>query len=134
MIAVDASVLIGQLAGSDAHHERASELLDEVRVRTLLAHQVTAAEVLVGGVRIGRGAEMSADLQRLGVEVVPTDDGAPLRLAELRVRTGLKLPDCCVLDVALQRRAALATFDDRLARVARGMGLDVVGAEPTGGA
>jgi predicted nucleic acid-binding protein len=55
-------------------------------------------------------------------------------LAELRVRTGLKLPDCCVLDVALQHRAAVATFDDRLARVARDLGLDVVGAESAGGA
>jgi len=42
-----------------------------------------------------------------------------LRLAELRAASGLKLPDCCVLDIAISNHASLATFDDALAVAAR---------------
>ncbi len=35
------------------------------------------------------------------------------------------MPDCCVLETALSRRASLATFDDRLARTARGLAVEV---------
>lgn len=46
-------------------------------------------------------------------------DGELLRLAELRASSGLKLPDCCVPDVAIHHQASLATFDDTLAAAAR---------------
>ncbi len=48
-----------------------------------------------------------------------------LRLAELRATTGLKLPGCCVLDVAIRHQARLATFDDALAAAARQRGVTV---------
>lgn len=69
---------------------------------------------------------MRADLQAAGVQLAPRDADEPLRLAELRVTTGLKLPDCCVLDVAMTNRARLATFDRGLAAAARGLGVAVV--------
>jgi predicted nucleic acid-binding protein len=53
-----------------------------------------------------------------------------MRLAGLRASTGLKLPDCCALLVAEAQGAALATFDDRLARVARSRGVAVLDGEP----
>ncbi len=81
----------------------------------MLVHTITLAEVLVGGVRIGQGASMRDDLRAAGITVAPHDDGEPLRLAELRAGGGLKLPDCCVLDVAIRHRATLATFDNALA-------------------
>jgi predicted nucleic acid-binding protein len=66
---------------------------------------------------------MRDDLEAAGVRVVAPDAGEPLRLAELHVRTGLKLPDCCVLDVALRSGSSLATFDDALAAEARRRGV-----------
>ena len=42
-----------------------------------------------------------------------------MRLAYLRVVSGLKLPDCCVLNVAIRNHASIATFDDVLAAAAR---------------
>ena len=83
-------------------------------------------EVLVGGVRVGRGAAMRDDLRAPGVDVVPHDADEPLRLAELRASTGLKLPDCCVLDVALHHQASVATFDAALASAARQRGMTVL--------
>jgi len=85
----------------------------------MLVHPLTLAEVLGGGVRAGRGQVMRDDLEAAGIRVVAPDGGEPLRLAELPVTTGLKLPDCCVLDVALRSDSSLATFDDALAAEAR---------------
>ena len=65
----------------------------------------------------------SAALAQLGINTVPLPDDAPQRLAVLRVRTGLKLPDCCVLLAAQQTGGSLATVDERLARVANDIGV-----------
>ncbi|MEO8888446.1 MAG: type II toxin-antitoxin system VapC family toxin [Jatrophihabitantaceae bacterium] len=129
MIVLDASVLIAQLNPDDAHHGSAVELLAEAAAETLVAHRLTLAEVLVGGARAGRAAEMLSDLRAIGVAPAPQSAGEDeaLRLADLRAGTGIKLPDCCVLDVALENDAELATFDRALAEVARHRGVVVRG-------
>jgi len=93
-------VLRAAMAHADKHG------LQELSMRKL-------AEVLVGGARIGRGAQMQADLLATGIQITQHDRDEPLRLAELRARTGLKLPDCCVLETAISNNAAVATFDHR---------------------
>lgn len=123
MIALDASVLIGHLTPHDAHHAAATEILLNAAPGSMLVHPLTLAEVLVGGVRVGRGQAMRDDLDAAGIRVVAPDAGEPLRLAELRVSTGLELPDCCVLDVARHSASSLATFDDALAARARQRGV-----------
>jgi len=125
VITLDASVLIAHLNPADIHHQAATALLLGGVHGQLLVHTVTLAEVLVGGVRIGQGASMRDDLYAAGIAVAPHDDGEALRLAELRTTSGLKLPDCCVLDVAIHYQATLATFDDALAAAARRRGLSV---------
>ena len=119
MIVLDASVLIAHLNPLDSHHEAATRLLLDVPPGSLLVHSITLAEVLVGGARIGRGAQMHADLQAAGVRLADHDEQEPLRLAQLRATTSLKLPDCCVLDTAISNNASLATFDNALATAAR---------------
>src|SRR5664279_6104094 len=119
MIALDASVLIAHLNPVDAHHEQATRILLAASHGSLLVHTMTMAEVLVGGVRVGRGPQMHADLLSAGIQIASHDKKEPLRLAELRAASGLKLPDCCVLDIAIRNHASLATFDDALAVAAR---------------
>jgi len=126
VIAVDASVLIAHLNARDVHHAAATAILLDASPGSMLVHALTLAEVLVGGVRIGRGAAMREDLRAAGIEVAPRDADEPLRLAQLRVTSGLKLPDCCVLDVAVHQRASLATFDDSLAGAGRQRGVTVL--------
>ncbi|HEU0190399.1 MAG TPA: type II toxin-antitoxin system VapC family toxin [Mycobacterium sp.] len=126
MIALDASVLIAHLSPTDAHHRAATALLLDGTPGQLLVHPLTMAEVLVGGVRIGQGAAMLDDLRAAGIVVAAGDDGEPLRLAELRSTTGLKLPDCCVLGIAIAHRASLATFGGALAAAARRRGISVI--------
>jgi predicted nucleic acid-binding protein len=58
-------------------------------------------------------------------EVVLGSDVAT-QLALLRAQAGLKLPDCCVLLAARDAPAqSVATFDERHAKVVRGLGLQV---------
>ena len=125
MIALDASVIIAHLNRADPHHEAATEILLGGTPGRILVHTMTLAEVLVGGVRIGQGASMRDDLHSAGIVVAPSDGDESLRLAELRVSTGMKLPDCCVLDVAIHNRAMLATFDATLAEAAHKQGVAV---------
>lgn len=125
MIALDANVLIAHLNPTDPHHRTATAILLDGKPGQMLVHTITMAEVLVGGVRIGRGGAMLDDLKAAGIIVAPHDDGEPLRLAELRATTTLKLPDCCVLDIAIHHQASLATFDEALASAARQRGVPI---------
>jgi predicted nucleic acid-binding protein len=120
---VDASVLIAHLSPVDVHHNPATRTLLDASSNSLLVHAITLAEVLVGGVRVGRGAQMRADVHAAGIRLAPRDDDEPLRLAELRATTRLKLPDCCVLDAAATNGAQLATFNRTLMRAAGRLGI-----------
>lgn len=126
MIALDASVLIAHLSPIDSHHAAATTILLDATPGSALVHTITMAEVLVGGVRVGRGAALRDDLRAAGVDVAPHDVDEPLRPAELRSSTGLKLPDCCALDVAVHYEGSLATFDAALASAARHRGVAVL--------
>jgi predicted nucleic acid-binding protein len=116
MIVADASVLIAFLDPNDANHAAAVELLADA-VPPLVVHPITAAEVLVAPVRNGVADAVWADLTAIGVEIdgTPVD---PLQLARLRVETGCKMPDCCVLASAANLDTAVATFGARLGRQA----------------
>ena len=119
MITLDASIVIAHLYPGDRHHQAATEYLRRSAGEGFLVHSLNLAEVLVGGVKAGRGPEMLTDLEAIGIRIADRPEGEPLRLANLRVSSGLKLPDCCALDTALTAGTPLATFDDALARTAR---------------
>lgn len=123
---VDSSVMIAFGAPSDVHHARATALLaDALEVgERLFVSAVTLTEILVGAIRVGRAAQVEAIVRRLGVELVPVDHAVARRAAEVRARTGLAVPDACVVASALEvvatrgGPARVATFDERLGRVA----------------
>lgn len=126
MTVFDASVVIALLKGDDTHHARALHVMDTAARGPMWIHSLTLAEVLVGPVQKGRGADERRDLEALGILPSTRDDDEALRLAALRVQTRLKLPDCCVLDAAQSNGAALVTFDLRLAAAAKGLGIEVL--------
>jgi toxin FitB len=126
IFALDASAIIAHLDASDSHHDRIGGVLERAAGDRLVAHPLTIAECLVAAVRAGRGDEMVEAIAAMRVEPVDVDGASPLRLAELRVGTGLRMPDCCSVDVAVQHDAVLVTFDDRQAKAARLLGLAVV--------
>ncbi|HET7388437.1 MAG TPA: PIN domain-containing protein [Nocardioidaceae bacterium] len=126
MIALDASVLIAHFDADDSHHGQATAVILEQGAGGLAIHPLNLAEVLVAQALAGNADQQLDDVMALGVEVVDMDQRGPLRLAELRASTRLRLPDCCALDVALNTRASLATFDDRLRRAATARGIAVI--------
>jgi predicted nucleic acid-binding protein len=126
IVAVDASVLIAHLDERDGHHDAATQLLLDAAGCELVASPITVAEVLVGPARAGRLSETQSMLDALAVREVALGSDAATQLALVRAQTGLKLPDCCVLLTARDAPAqSVATFDERLAKVVRGLGLHV---------
>jgi len=127
VIVLDANVLIAHLDAGDAHHQRATSLLLSADDEPLGASPLTLAEVLVGPARAGQLDRADLALKELEIQSVGLPEEAPMRLAMLRARRGLRLPDCCVLLAAQQVGGSVATFDERLAASARELGLTVLG-------
>ncbi len=125
MIVLDASVLIAFFDGQDAHHAAAEELLGSTLDEELAASSLTLAEVRVAPVRDNKLDAVRAALHDLEVQELPFPQDSAVRLAGLRVSTGLKMPDCCVVLAAEHAQADVATFDDQLAHAAEDRGLTV---------
>lgn len=125
MIVLDASVLIAYLDGSDEHHVAAETLLAEAIDDDLGVNPLTLAEVLVVPIREGRLRAVQNALHDLEVDELRFPPDTAARLAELRVSTGLKMPDCCLLLTAEDSGAAVASFDERLVRAAEARRLEV---------
>lgn len=116
MIVLDASVLIAYLDGDDARHTAAEALLARSIDDDLGVTPLTLAEVLVGPARRHRLEPARAAVRALRIQELPFPVDTALRLAELHIGTGLRMPDCCVLLAAEDAGAAVATFDERLAK------------------
>ncbi len=124
MIVLDASVLIAHLDQSDIHHTLATNRLLDAAAEQFGASAITLAEVLVAPTRAGRLDAARDALRRLEIDELQLPPNASECLAALRVETGLKLPDCCVLLAAEAVGGVVLTFDDRLAREAARLRLD----------
>lgn len=126
VLALDASAIISLLDAGDAHHEAVTTVISNHPGVRLIAHPLTIAESLVHADRAGVATAASAAMAGIGLDAAAVDERAPLRFARLRNSTRLRMPDCCVLDAALERDAALVTFDDRLAAAAQALGLETL--------
>jgi len=123
---LDASVLIALMNAGDAHHRDAVTLVRRAAIAgDVVAHPITIAESAAGAAEHGRLPQVREAFAGLGLETAAGDPDQPWRLADLLARTRLPLPDCCVLDVALETQGTLATFDARLAAAARERGVPV---------
>lgn len=125
IIVLDASVLIAHLNGEDAHHAVAEAFFTENAGAEFLMHTVNVAEILVVPMRMHRAEQAARMLHGMGIAEWNHEPGEARHLAELRVETDLRMPDVCALDTALRNSAALATFDARLAKAARRLGVRV---------
>lgn len=122
MTCLDASVVLALLNTEDAHHRVARSSVAQLP-RPLVIHELTLAECLVRAVRAGRDRHVLDVLSDLCSITGSSGAQGAHRLAQLRARAGLPLPDCCALDAAIQRGTGLATFDVRLARAAADLGV-----------
>lgn len=139
-LTVDASIVIAVENPQDALHDEALSLVEDACDRPWIMHPITVTELMVGVARNGpaheartRIAQYRDWLERLGIDDLPSHDDAMTTspracedLALLRARTRLKLPDCFVLQLALQSGTALATADRRLAEAAGAEGIETL--------
>ena len=124
MIVADASWIIALRDPGDPHHVLAAALNDAAVDEVIVLHPVTFAECLVGPAKLG-GLDSAADAARAAFEIADVDASAPLRWANLRVATGLRLPDAIVLDTAIVHGASMIlTFDQQLAAEARSRSIE----------
>lgn len=124
MIILDASVLIAYLDKTDIHHVQALNVLSTTEPYRI--HTLTLAEVLVRPTKEGRAAEVIGKVEAIGIGELDRVPNEARELADMRVSTPLKMPDCCVLMAATAHAASLASFDERLREVARSRGLHVL--------
>lgn len=122
MIVLDAGVLIGLLDRTDAHHDTAVAVLEQQQP-PYIVHSLTLAEVLVGPAKHSREDLVGHELASIGVEVAALGPDEPFAIARARAKWRLKMPDICVLATADHYKTSLATFDRRLAGVARSASL-----------
>lgn len=125
IVVLDATVLIGYLDADDRHHEAAETVIARAFGQDLTANTLTLAEAMVGPARTGQLSEVESVFEALGVTEAPFTVGSIGRLAALRARTRLKMPDCCVLLAAAERHGTVASFDEALRRAAVDEGFDV---------
>ncbi len=131
MIVVDTSWVVALRDLGDGHHLQAVATVREMGDEAAVLHPMTLAECLVAPARLGVLKEAAVAL-RASFEVADVDQNAPMRWAQLRAATRLRLPDVIVLDTALHLGArALATFDQSLAMCAADHGLEVLGSPAT---
>ena len=126
MIVLDANVMIAVLDPQDSHFDSARRFFVAHASERLAAHRLTMAEALVLAANGGSEVAAAAAISALGVGRFDEVDD-PIELARLRARSGLRMPDCCVLYAAIREKAKLVTFDARLANVASEFGVQVVG-------
>jgi predicted nucleic acid-binding protein len=129
LIVLDAAVIIAHLNPDDAHHAQARQLLRDVAGEPLCTNPLNMAEALVVPAREGRLGQTLLALHKLGLQTIPFPQESPTLLALLRVETGLRMPDCCVLLAADVTRGSIATFDHRLAAAATARGHTVLGVQ-----
>ncbi|MDQ3359226.1 MAG: PIN domain-containing protein [Actinomycetota bacterium] len=126
MIALDASVLVAYLFEQDAHHDDAVRWVETWGPGSTCLSALTLAECLVLPTRAGRAETVVDLLAGWETVVLPVTVEDAVGLARLRAGSGLRMPDCVVVHAAMTVGAQLATFDSRLADVARSRGLSVV--------
>lgn len=76
--------------------------------------------------RENRLDDTSSVLDALEVQELPFGDDAAVRFAQVRVGTGLKMPDCCVLLTAETTGGRLTSFDERLINATFARQFDVI--------
>lgn len=114
---LDASVLLALQFKADPHHFAATSIIESHGA--LAISTITLAEVLVRAARDDAIDQHLVRLARLDIAEIPIEQGSAPALARLRATTGLKLPDCCVLQTAITAGAdAIATRDAQLRAVA----------------
>jgi len=115
LVVLDAGVLIALLDAHDSHHSWALDFFYETVSEELAMSTLTFAEVMVHPQKEGKASEFQRSIAGLNLRFCGIGLEDAKWLSALRQRTGLKMPDAVVLNLAMSQNAALATTDGMLA-------------------
>lgn len=120
-LVLDASAFIALLNPQDAHHADSIALAGSPDWdRGLFLHEVSLAECLVGATSADSVDLVIREIKRIKIQVLDSRgiNGAQ-RIAAIRQQTRSSLPDCYVLDGALEESLTLGTFDQHMLAAAK---------------
>jgi predicted nucleic acid-binding protein len=128
-VVLDADVLIGALDASDPHHAAARALFTawQAREDSRLISVVNLTEVLVAPAADGgrlRAARQA--IRALGVTVHRPGEAIGVVATRLRSAHPISLPDAYCLASADHTSSSVASFDEKVLRVARSEGISLV--------
>lgn len=130
VIVLDASVLIALFDPADAQHERAEALFLANAAEQFALSSLTLTEFLIRPTAAGVAGAAEVFIANMGIVVSPLLAGDVRHLAQVRAESGLKLPDAVVLWLAQTSSASVMTLDERLAKAAASVGVDVAALLP----
>lgn len=125
LVVLDAGALIALHNSEDPHHNWAVQMLSHTIEFDLAMSALTYAEVLVHPTKAGKAELFVQNIDGLGMTVHETTSKDAIEISVLRVKTGLKMPDVVVLQLAAKLNASLATTDKALASAARTLSIGV---------
>ena len=124
-LVLDASVLIALYNDHDSHHGWAVDLMFQSPADTFHMSSMNLAEVAVQPMRLGIEEKFNAGVRGLNIQLTGLSKTSATELARIRATTNVPMPDCCALQLALEKGAALATCDKAQAKAAKTLGVEV---------
>jgi predicted nucleic acid-binding protein len=119
---LDSSAFIAFMNPADKHNSDATQRI--TGAQTIEIHEVSVAESLVRASAHEAVPHVLFILEGLEARVVNSSglEGA-VRVAGIRHQTGLPLPDCYVLDAAVELGESVLSFDSKLNQAVKVAGL-----------
>jgi predicted nucleic acid-binding protein len=124
-LVLDASVLIALYNDKDVHHNWAVDLMFQSTAESLHMSSMNLAEVAVQPMRLGIEAKFQEGIRGLNIKVSGLSRETGFELARIRATTNVPMPDCCAIQLVLEKDAALATCDKAQAKAAKSLGIEV---------
>jgi PIN domain nuclease of toxin-antitoxin system len=124
-LVLDASVLIALYNDKDAHHKWAVDLMFQSPAEDFHMSSMNLAEVAVQPMRLGIETKFNDGIRGLNIKVSGLSQDAGFELARIRATTNVPMPDCCALQLVLEKDASLATCDKAQAKAAKALGIEV---------
>lgn len=124
---LDSSFVIALINPLDVNCGEAVALLASNPSKPRVLHEVSLAECLVRSSEKGATGDVLRFMESMGI-VFEDSSGVSgaLRVAEIRMKTKLPLPDCYVVDAALRLKLPLVSFDKKLNQVGREIGIELI--------
>jgi len=125
LVVLDASAVIALASDTDPNHSWALEMFRDTAAFGLQMTALTQAEVLVHPARAGKLEKFLKLIGAMGIEITSIKESDSSQIARIRAATSLKMPDAVVLSQAMKVSGAIATTDQKLAKVAKDYGVGV---------